>query len=196
MRKSALGFDVADAALFVDGHHAVRDNPAGGRLVPVRYPLVQILAVEQDDGVGRRSAVFVARSDDGRNRLPYFRVLRTAVWRLLRATLGGATLLLPGGEGDRKREKYRKCSKLGWSPHIPRHYHSCVSEPITSGLGSPRPLSRDQSQALRHRRKLASRTDAPRAKAPLEDPSNGGNKRRSPGQKDHIDGRWLNIGVF
>src|SRR6185312_16626386 len=45
--KAFLGFDVS--SVLVHGHDAVVDFPFSRRLVLYRYPLIQILAIEQDD---------------------------------------------------------------------------------------------------------------------------------------------------
>ena len=61
--EGAFGFDIAGA--LGDGHDAVGDGPFGGRGAVLRGdPLVEILAVEQDDRVGRRRGAGGGRSDD------------------------------------------------------------------------------------------------------------------------------------
>src|SRR5207302_9863961 len=70
--ETALGLDVA--CLLVDGEHAVGDDPLGGGFVLRGNPLVEILAVKQDDCVGRRSPAGCARSHNFRHRLLDFGV--------------------------------------------------------------------------------------------------------------------------
>ena len=52
---------------------------SAGDLSLVDDPLVEVLAVEQDDRVGRRGAVRGAGRDDLRHRLPHLGVLRLGV---------------------------------------------------------------------------------------------------------------------
>jgi hypothetical protein len=75
-----LGFDVS--RLLVHREDAVRDGPFSRRLVVLGGdPLIEVLAVEQDDRVRRRRAAFVAGRHFRRNGLPDFGVFR---FRLLR----------------------------------------------------------------------------------------------------------------
>src|SRR5207249_3529087 len=51
--KAFFGFDVAGG--FEDGDDAVVDGPLGGGFVLDGDPLIEVVAVEEDDGVGGRS---------------------------------------------------------------------------------------------------------------------------------------------
>ena len=88
----------------VHGHDAVGNSPLGGSGAVLRgNPLVQILAVEEDDRVGRRGSAGCTRSDDLRLGLPDFGVFG----------LGGRLLL---GEQTRRQSDKKSCDQ-GLSAH-------------------------------------------------------------------------------
>src|SRR5579863_3694769 len=74
--ERAFGLDVADAGRFADGEDAVVDVPARGAVILCGDPLVLILSVEENNGVGGRSGVGRTRCDDGGFRLPDLGVFR------------------------------------------------------------------------------------------------------------------------
>ena len=75
--EGPLGFDVSGTLLLVDGQYAVGDGPFGGRLVAVRDPLVEVLAVKKHNRVGRRRRVVRARRDNLGHGLPHFCIFRS-----------------------------------------------------------------------------------------------------------------------
>ena len=97
--KVLLGFDVARA--FGDGEEAVGDGPAGGGVVLRGDPFVLVLAVEEDDGVGGRSATGIAGRDHGGDGLPDF-----SLFRLGLGLLGGEG----GGGKDGSEEEKQELS--------------------------------------------------------------------------------------
>src|SRR6185295_11473836 len=71
--KAFFGFDVA--GFFIDGHDAVVDQPLGGGFVLDSDPFVEVVAVEENDGVGGRGGRDDrAGGDDFWDRLPDFGV--------------------------------------------------------------------------------------------------------------------------
>src|SRR6185312_8622977 len=64
--KVLLGLDIT--RLLVDGEDATGDDPVRRSLIGCFDPLVFILTVEEDHGIGRRVAYFFGGRDDGRHR--------------------------------------------------------------------------------------------------------------------------------
>ena len=91
--EAAFGFDVAYAFLLADGEDAVGDGPFGGGVILGGDPLVEVLAVEEDDGVGGWIGVGFAGGDDRRDGFVDFGVF--VFWR-------GSLL---GGEGGGNAEE-------------------------------------------------------------------------------------------
>ena len=66
--KRPLGFDVANG--LVHGEYAVGNDPFRRRLVFRRHPLVEIIAIKQNDRVGGRRLALGARRNYFGHRLP------------------------------------------------------------------------------------------------------------------------------
>src|ERR1700759_2424961 len=73
--EALLRFDIANAMLLAHRQHAVRHGPPRRRGVLRTYPFIQILSIEENDGVGGRLGVGPARSHGRRHWRVYLRIL-------------------------------------------------------------------------------------------------------------------------
>ena len=102
--KADLSLRSNVAGGFVDSEHAVRDNPFRRRPVASRRPRIEILSVEQNDGVGRRIRVRAPGSHDCRDGLPNLGV-------------GGLWLRRHGSLSDGGRGDDNECRQHGERRH-------------------------------------------------------------------------------
>ena len=111
-----------DAWRLAHGEDAVGDGPFGWGLVLGGDPLVEVLAVEEDDCVGGRRGVGGAGCDDRRDGLVDFGVLM--LWARLAVVRGGRRRRRSGSRGLRKFED--------WNAH---DFHGEIICPIVVVVG-------------------------------------------------------------